>query len=89
LYDDPSPPSTAESILQIEEYDLSKKIDFVLVMGTSLKVPGFKTLVKDFVNEARQKNPTKKVVSVLVNATDVLTAEWKSTFDYFGTFFHF
>ena len=44
LYDDPSPPSTAETILEIEQYDLDRKVDLVLVMGTSLKVPGFKLL---------------------------------------------
>jgi len=44
LYDDPSPPSTAETILEIEQHDLERKVDLVLVMGTSLKVPGFKAL---------------------------------------------
>lgn len=38
LYDETYPIELAESIATLSSYDMRQKVDFVLVMGTSLKV---------------------------------------------------
>jgi NAD-dependent histone deacetylase SIR2 len=85
LYDD-APSPDEHTIAAISDSDLRRKPDLVLVLGTSLKIPGFKNLVKDFVFQARQRSGKQNVRAVLINATDVLSTEWKGVFDYFGAF---
>lgn len=72
----------------METADLKKKPDLLIIMGTSLKVDGLKTLVKNFasaVHQNQSSNPTKskrmlnKVI--FVNLTEPPT-EWADIIDY-------
>lgn len=54
----------------------------MIVMGTSLKIPGFKKLVKEFAKAVKARGG----VRVLVNREEIGgKAEWKDVFDYQGT----
>ncbi|WVF72667.1 hypothetical protein IAT40_007485 [Kwoniella sp. CBS 6097] len=80
-----------ELIGQIVERDL-KRVDALLVVGTSLSVPGVKRIVKEMSKVIHSKS-TKKTTKgtaggrrgvVYVNAEPpAKPAEWKNTFDYF------
>lgn len=67
----------AEVIGKAVQADLRRKPDCVLVCGTSLKIPGFKKMVKTFAAQAHERGG--KVVFVNMDAP---TAEWRGVFDY-------
>lgn len=84
LYDEPSPGSSALDIgdLAMNDTDPVRGADLMLVMGTSLKIPGFKTLVKQFSKTVKGCGG----VCVLVNRDEMTSkSEWKSVFDFEGT----
>ena len=65
-------------IADIACYDLKRRPDLLIVMGTSLKIPGLKTLVKQLSASVRESKTGK---CVFVNRTDV-GKEWETVFDY-------
>ncbi|CAG8663408.1 12014_t:CDS:2 [Cetraspora pellucida] len=75
LYGDSHPKGL--EICQIAEQD-KDKADCLVIMGTSLRIPGVKALIKDF---ARAVHDREGYV-ILVNATDVVTKEWNGLIDY-------
>lgn len=75
LYHEANP--AADNIGAITEDDLSSSPDFLLVFGTSLKIPGFRHLVKD-VSKVVHENGG---LCVFVNADEV-SSEWDDVFDY-------
>lgn len=75
LYDEPSPAATI--ISSLAEHDLSQSPSLLLVFGTSLQIPGFKRLVRDFARAVRSNNG----FCVLVNL-DSVAKEWEDVFDY-------
>ena len=79
LYDESPPHAAPTTIAQVAQSDLDAKPDFVLVMGTSLKIPGFKDLVRKFAREAQRGGG----MCVLVNGEKV-GREWDAVFDYQG-----
>lgn len=54
------------------------KVDCLIIMGTSLKIPGIKSLIKKFSRAARSRGG----YIILVNKTDVITKEWNGVIDY-------
>lgn len=58
--------------------DLKRKPDCLIIAGTSLKVPGFKTLIKDFAREVHSRHG--KVI--FLNLSEVGTSEWSTIIDY-------
>ncbi|GAA5906722.1 hypothetical protein JCM6882_003284 [Rhodosporidiobolus microsporus] len=77
LYDEA--PLSALTIGSLSVSDLSSSPDFMIVMGTSLKIPGFKKLVKEFGKAVKAKGGLR----VLVNRDEMGgKAEWKDVFDY-------
>lgn len=66
-----------EYISSLVSYDLRRKPDLLIVMGTSLKVHGVKQLVRDLGNSVKQAKNGKVI---LINATR-LTSDWDSFFD--------
>ncbi|KAJ7040395.1 DHS-like NAD/FAD-binding domain-containing protein [Mycena alexandri] len=86
LYDEPHP--LGDDIGIIQSADLARKPDMLIIMGTSLKVHGFKKLVKEFAktvhsvapsSPSKAKNWSGKVV--FVNRTPP-AAEWAGIIDY-------
>jgi len=80
LYDDPSSlhSSHLSSLSSLSSYDLTEgEPDFLLVAGTSLQIPGFKHLVKEFAKAVKANGG----ICVLVNREPV-AAIWDSVFDY-------
>lgn len=84
LYDDPSPSSlslssAASSLLDVDlsAPDPAHLPDFLLVAGTSLRIPGFKNLVKEVAKTARRRGG----LCVMVNREGV-GKEWEGVFDY-------
>ncbi|KAF0506646.1 DHS-like NAD/FAD-binding domain-containing protein [Gigaspora margarita] len=75
LYGDSHPKGL--EICQIAAQD-QDKADCLVIMGTSLRIPGVKALIKDF---ARAVHDREGYV-ILVNATDVVTKEWNGLIDY-------
>ncbi|KAI8909449.1 DHS-like NAD/FAD-binding domain-containing protein [Powellomyces hirtus] len=67
-----------EQIAGLTAYDVKKRPDLLIVMGTSLKVVGIKRLVKDL---AKSVHETKNGIVVFVNNTEV-GKEWDGIFDY-------
>ncbi|PSS29593.1 hypothetical protein PHLCEN_2v2741 [Hermanssonia centrifuga] len=55
LYDEPHP--LGDDIGSIQSTDITRKPDMLIIMGTSLKVHGFKKLVKDFAKTVRESAP--------------------------------
>lgn len=51
-------------------------------MGTSLKIPGFKKLVKEFSKAAKARGG----ICVFVNGDEIRSKEWDDVFDYQGEF---
>ncbi|KAM0750756.1 DHS-like NAD/FAD-binding domain-containing protein [Meredithblackwellia eburnea MCA 4105] len=78
LYNEPTFSSSSETISSLASHDLKSKPDLVLVCGTTLKIPGFKTLVKDFARAAKERGGTV----VFVNAEKVGGKEWEDVFDF-------
>ena len=82
LYDEPA--AASEVIADIASADLACSPTFLLVCGTSLKIPGFKSLVRQFAAEVQANGG----VAVFVNREEV-GAEWNEVFDYHGQFWLF
>ncbi|KAI1788807.1 DHS-like NAD/FAD-binding domain-containing protein [Ganoderma leucocontextum] len=55
LYDEPHP--LGDDIGSIQSADIARKPDMLIIMGTSLKVHGFKRLVKDFARTVHESAP--------------------------------
>ena len=55
LYDEPHP--LGDDIGCIQTSDIARKPDMLIIMGTSLKVHGFKKLVKDFARAVHESAP--------------------------------
>ncbi len=56
LYDEPHP--LGDDIGTIQTADIARKPDMLIIMGTSLKVHGFKKLVKDFARRVHESAPS-------------------------------
>lgn len=76
LYDEPHP--LGDDIGQLTAYDVSRRPDMLLIMGTSLKVHGLKRLVKDFAKAVH--GGKKRGLVVFVNATPP-SKEWEGVID--------
>lgn len=59
--------------------DLRRKPDLLIVMGTSMKIPGLKALVHQ-VADVVHENEKGRVL--FINKTDILTSEWQDVFDF-------
>ncbi|EPQ60379.1 DHS-like NAD/FAD-binding domain-containing protein [Gloeophyllum trabeum ATCC 11539] len=85
LYDEPHP--LGEDIGAIQTSDINRKPDLLIIMGTSLKVHGFKKLVKDFARVVHSHCETPWTPSpwagkvVFVNKT-APGSEWEGIIDY-------
>ncbi|KAL8277893.1 hypothetical protein RQP46_009712 [Phenoliferia psychrophenolica] len=77
LYDESPPHSAPTAIAQVAQSDLDSRPDFLFVMGTSLKIPGFKDLVRQFAKAVKREGG----LCVLVNGEKV-AKEWDAVFDY-------
>ncbi|KAK4696181.1 hypothetical protein P7C70_g8420, partial [Phenoliferia sp. Uapishka_3] len=75
LYNEPC--SAADRIGEVINADLASSPDLLLVFGTSLRIPGFKSLVKEFAQTVQENGGLR----ILVNIGDV-SAEWDDVFDY-------
>ncbi|GAA5962908.1 hypothetical protein JCM21900_004446 [Sporobolomyces salmonicolor] len=78
LYDEASPASVSIGSLSLSDLTLGGGPDLMLVMGTSLKIPGFKKIAKEFAKAVKAKGG----VRVLVNREEIKGQEWKDVFDY-------
>ncbi|BGP39436.1 NAD-dependent deacetylase hst3 [Rhodotorula kratochvilovae] len=81
LYNESPPSSSALTIGSLSLADLSGAPgpDVMLVMGTSLRIPGFKKLVKEFARSVKSRGG----VRVLVNREEIGSkSEWRDVFDY-------
>ncbi|KAK4047898.1 SNAP receptor [Microbotryomycetes sp. JL201] len=76
LYNETNPAAT--TIGEIAYIDTNAKPDFLLVSGTTLKIPGFKQLVKQFASAVKAKGG----LAVFVNKEEMPQAEWTRVFDY-------
>lgn len=74
LYDEPHP--LGEEIGGLQAYDLGRRPDILLVMGTSLKVHGLKRVVREFAKAVH----AKKGLVVFINLTPP-TKEWEDVID--------
>lgn len=74
LYDEPHP--LGEEIGNLQAYDLGRKPDLLLVMGTSLKVHGLKRVVREFAKAVHAKGG----LVVFINLTPP-TKEWEDVID--------
>ncbi|KDQ50066.1 hypothetical protein JAAARDRAFT_142547 [Jaapia argillacea MUCL 33604] len=89
LYDEPHP--LGDEIGTIQTTDLNRKPDLLIIMGTSLKVHGFKKLVKEFAkavhsHPSSSSSPSatsrKKRKVIFVNKTAPSGSEWEGIIDY-------
>ncbi|CAG8772401.1 2329_t:CDS:1, partial [Cetraspora pellucida] len=55
-----------------------KRADCLIIIRTSLRIPGVKALIKDFAKVVHDYNG----YVILVNATDVVTKEWNGLIDF-------
>ncbi|GAA6018482.1 hypothetical protein JCM11491_007013 [Sporobolomyces phaffii] len=78
LYEETSPAALSIGSLSVSDLTLGGGPDFMLVMGTSLKIPGFKKLVKEFGKAVKAKGGLR----VLVNREEIKGQEWKDVFDF-------
>jgi len=60
-------------------YDISKKPDLLIVIGTSLKVYGIKNLVKRLANVVHSRKNGKVI---FINKTELCCKSWDEIFDY-------
>ncbi|RKO83101.1 DHS-like NAD/FAD-binding domain-containing protein, partial [Blyttiomyces helicus] len=77
LYNEPHP--SGDQIADFASHDVKKRPDLLIVMGTSLKVDGLKTLVKDM---ARKVHELERGRVIFINATEVGVKEWGDVFDF-------
>lgn len=82
LYEENSPAALSIGTLSLSDLTLGGGPDLMIVMGTSLKIPGFKKLVKEFAKAVKSKGGLR----ILVNREEIKGAEWKDVFDYNGEF---
>lgn len=68
--------------MDIQDKDIDSSPDLLLVMGTSLRVPGVKSLVKKFANAIHQREGSnqKRTNIIYINKTPP-TVEWHTVFD--------
>lgn len=66
LYDEPHP--LGDDIGSMHSADITRKPDMLIIMGTSLKVHGFKKLVKDFARAVHESAPSPAVSPPKKNA---------------------
>ena len=76
LFGETTHPSVA--VVKSIEVDLSKRVDLLLIIGTSLKVDGMKTLVKHF---AKVVHSNKGVV-IFLNKDRISKRDWEAVIDY-------
>lgn len=81
LYEENSPAALSIGSLSVSDLTLGGGPDLMLVMGTSLKIPGFKKLVKEFGKAVKAKGGLR----ILVNREEIKGQEWTDVFDYHGT----
>lgn len=62
--------------------DINKQTNLILVMGTSLKVGGLKSMLKDFAKVVKSRSGGENTLIVLVNKTPCSRGEWQNIFDY-------
>ncbi|TFK61177.1 DHS-like NAD/FAD-binding domain-containing protein, partial [Pluteus cervinus] len=74
LYDEQHP--LGDEIAKIQKRDLRARPDFLIVIGTSLKVPGLVDLVKNFSNQVNRRENV-----IFVNKTPALK-KWSNFFGY-------
>ncbi|KIP10103.1 hypothetical protein PHLGIDRAFT_101690 [Phlebiopsis gigantea 11061_1 CR5-6] len=85
LYDEPHP--LGDDIGTIQTADLARRPDMLVIMGTSLKVHGFKKLVKEFARAVHETAPSATSAKshagkvIFVNKTPP-GAEWEGIIDY-------
>lgn len=90
LYDEPHP--LGDDIGAMQTADMKRKPDMLIIMGTSLKVHGFKKLVRDFAKIVKESapsatssssSPSKKWAGrvIFVNKT-APGSEWDGIIDY-------
>lgn len=77
LYNEDHPES--ETIGRMQTTDIRKRPDLLIVMGTSLKIPGLKKFIKEAARMIHANSKQGKVV--FVNRT-APTKEWEKIFDY-------
>ncbi|CAG8654247.1 1335_t:CDS:2, partial [Cetraspora pellucida] len=75
LYGDSHP--KGQEICQIATHD-QNKADCLIIIGTSLRIPGVKALIKDFARAVHDRNG----YVILVNTRDVVTKEWNGLIDF-------
>ncbi|CAG8556667.1 1719_t:CDS:2 [Gigaspora margarita] len=75
LYGDIHPKGLEISQIAIRDQD---KADCLIIMGTSLRIPGVKCLIKDFAKAIYKR----KGYVIIVNTTNVVTKEWNGIIDY-------
>ncbi|KAL1915698.1 uncharacterized protein VTP21DRAFT_6457 [Calcarisporiella thermophila] len=63
---------------ELSEFDLRKNPDLLIIMGTSLKVPGIKRLVKEMAKCVHARGGTV----IFVNRVALARSEWDGVFDY-------
>ncbi|TPX63428.1 hypothetical protein SpCBS45565_g06628 [Spizellomyces sp. 'palustris'] len=71
--------SRGDQIADMTAYDVKKRPDMLIVMGTSLKVVGIKRLVKDL---AKSVHELRNGQVVFINNTEIGHKEWDDVFDY-------
>lgn len=67
-----------DEISELLAHDLAKGPDALLVVGTSLKVPGVRRMVKDIAKAVRQSNGPV----IYLNKTCLPSLDWKKVFSY-------
>jgi NAD-dependent SIR2 family protein deacetylase len=88
LYDDSSPSSlalssAASALLDADLSNEERLPDFLIIAGTSLRIPGFKSLVKDVARAVKRQGG----LCVMVNRESV-GKEWEKVFDFHCSSFH-
>ncbi|OLY82452.1 NAD-dependent histone deacetylase HST3 [Smittium mucronatum] len=86
LYNEQHPQS--EIIGLLSEYDLRRRPDLLIVMGTSLKIPGVKRLAKEISKTVESSSPFSykngAAKSIFINCGPPSSIkEWDNVFDYF------
>lgn len=71
----------ADALGAITTHDLSLSPDVLLVLGTSLRVHGLKTLVREFAKSVHAR-PAGKGKVIFVNLSRPSDSLWKDSFDY-------
>lgn len=82
LYNEHHP--QGDLIAEFVSLDLDVRPSTVIVMGTSLRIPGLKRLVKDMakaVQRKRQSGEDRAGHVIFINRTPASRAEWKGVFD--------